>query len=166
MLQNRKLNRLANYNYSLPGYYFITICTKDRVCYFGDVVNGEMVLNGYGRVVEKQWLWLKENFPYVKLDVFQIMPNHFHGILIIEPVGNGLDRSLHKQLPLSNLVGAFKTTSSKLIRQFGLITFSWQKSFYDHVIRRDESLDKIREYIVNNPKQWELDEENPKNLKN
>lgn len=165
MLPNRKPNRLKTFDYSQTGYYFVTICTQDRVCCFGDIINGEMILNKVGMVVEQQWLWLKQNFPYVKLDVFQIMPNHFHGILIIEPVGNGLDRSLQKQLPLSNIIGAFKTTSSKLIHQSEFLNFSWQKSFYDHVIRKDKSLDKIREYIKNNPKQWELDEENPKNLK-
>jgi len=157
----RKIIRLQKYDYSQPGYYFVTICVQDRICCFGEIIKGEMVKNNFGNIVEQQWLWLKENFPYVDLDEFIVMPNHFHGILIIKPKRNGLDRSL---LPLFNLIGAFKTTSSKLIHQTGLTDFSWQKSFYDHVIRQDESLDKIREYIRNNPKQWELDEENPKNV--
>ena len=130
----------------------MTICVQDRVNYFGDVTDGKMALNEFGKIVDRQWLWLKQNFSYVDLDEFVIMPNHFHGILIIGPVGMGRDPYLQKIKTLPQLIGAFKTTSSKLIHQSGLLDFQWQKSFYDHVIRQDESLDKIREYIVNNPK--------------
>ncbi len=138
----------------------------------GAVVGGEMVLNEYGKIVQRQWQWLAEHFPNVQLDEFQIMPNHVHGIVIITPAGNGQggvfvgdgrDRPVQKPLP--DLIGAFKTTSSKLIHRAGFTDFSWHRSFYDHVIRKDESLDKVREYIRNNPKQWELDEENPINIK-
>lgn len=162
-IKNRKPIRLKNYDYSEPGYYFVTVCVKDRECCFGEIVNGEMALNKCGKIVDQQWQWLKQNFPYVDLDTFVIMPNHFHGILIINDVGTGLDPSLQKILPLSNIIGAFKTTSSKKIHAAGFLDFSWQRSFYDHVIRKDESLDKIRKYILNNPRQWDLDKENPKN---
>ncbi|MFH0988178.1 MAG: transposase [Parcubacteria group bacterium] len=160
-IKNRKSTRLKNYDYTQSGYYFVTVCVQNRECRFGNIINGEMVLNEFGKIVEQQWKWLKQNFNFVDLDVFIVMPNHFHGILIIEPVGNGLDRSL-QPLPIFNIIGAFKTTSSKLIHNSGLPSFSWQKSFYDHVIRRDESLNKIREYIVNNPLKWDLDRENPR----
>jgi REP element-mobilizing transposase RayT len=93
------------------------------------------------------------------------MPNHCHGILIIDPdVGNGRNRSLPKIKPLFELIGAFKTTSSKKIHEAGLREFKWQKSFYDHVIRNDKSLYRIRKYIINNPLKWEYDQENFNNI--
>ena len=79
-------------------------------------------------------------------------------------VVNGRDRSLLKIKPLSQLIGAFKTTSSKLIHISGLNYFQWQKSFYDHIIKEENELQNIREYIKNNPLKWELDRNNPKNI--
>ena len=158
---NRKRNRLNKFDYSSQGYYFVTICVKDRVCCFGDVVGGEMVLSDYGQVVKDCWLGLPNHYQNAKLDHFVVMPNHFHGIIIISSVGNGLKPFPTSTHGLSEIIRGFKTFSSRTINNLNQIHFSWQKSFYDHVIRQDESLDKIREYILNNPKQWELDEENP-----
>ena len=104
---------------------------------------------------------MAEQYTYVELDAYVIMPNHFHGIISI--VGNGRDRSLQKIKPLPELVGAFKTTSSKLIHKAGFTEFRWQKSFYDHIIRNETSLLRIREYIANNSLQWHLDIENRDN---
>ena len=99
------------------------------------------------------------------------MPNHVHGILIIdsEEVGNGRDRSLQDNLTqkvksLPELIGAFKTTSSKLIHESGLSTFKWQKSFHDHIIRNDKFLDRIRKYIHCNPLKWEYDQANKNDI--
>ncbi|MDD5031649.1 MAG: hypothetical protein PHR36_01225 [Patescibacteria group bacterium] len=196
--------RLKGYNYSQAGYYFITICTKDRIECFGEIKNGEMVLNKYGQAAEKQWQWLADQYSYVKLDEYIIMPNHVHGILVIDPpnvvnavgtisvgtgrdaasvgtgrdaasvgtgrdaasVGTGRDLSLRDVhiKSLSDLMGAFKTTSSKLIHQSGFVDFAWQRSFYDHIIRTEKSLSRIREYIYNNPLKWELDRNNSENL--
>ena len=88
------------------------------------------------------------------------MPNHLHGIVIVEPkmAANG------RRYGLSTIIGSYKNITSKIIRRTAISDFSWQKSFYDHVIRKDESLDKIREYIRNNPLKWELDRNNPSNL--
>jgi REP element-mobilizing transposase RayT len=83
-----------------------------------------MALNEYGKIVKQQWLWLKDNFDYVGLDEFVDMSNHVHGIVVVNPVGNGRDRSLQIK-PLPGLIGAFKTTSSKLIHQSGNLNFSW-----------------------------------------
>jgi putative transposase len=139
----------------------------------GSVENGEMKLNKYGEIVEKQWNWLEENFSYVELLTHVVMPNHMHGIVIIhnsdvysklnlENVGNGLDRSLqNKILPLWNIIGAFKTTSSKFIHEAGFLNFKWQKSFYDRVIRNETELLIKQQYILNNPPKWELDRNNP-----
>ena len=159
-LKERKLNRLAGFDYSTGGYYFVTISTKNRINYLGNIMDGQMILNTYGQIVEHQWIWLQKQYKYVQLDEYVIMPNHIHGIIIIDPVvGNGRDHSLQKNKikPLPELIGAFKTTSSKLIHQVGLNKFEWQKSFYDHIIRNEHSLFRIQEYIRNNPAKWELD---------
>ena len=154
----RRHNRMPRYDYSQNGYYFVTICTKDRREWFGNVQNDIMELNEYGQIVKKQWIWLSEQYNYIKLDEFAVMPNHLHGILII--IGGGRDRPLQKIKSLSELMGAFKTTSSKLIHMAGLKGFHWQRSFYDHVIRNENELMQIREYILNNPKKQDLDIEN------
>ncbi|OGY86501.1 MAG: hypothetical protein A2319_01920 [Candidatus Kerfeldbacteria bacterium RIFOXYB2_FULL_38_14] len=128
-------------------------------CVFGEVENGEMVLNVYGEIVKKQLLWLEKRYPYVELDQYIIMPNHVHVIVNITDVGTGRDLSLPKSLrktkktkPIPELIGAFKTTSSKKIHQHGLTYFQWQRSYYDHIIRNDADLQRIRKYIKNNPK--------------
>jgi REP element-mobilizing transposase RayT len=149
---------LQGHDYSREGYYFLTICTQDRREWFGNIENGEMVLNEYGVIVGQQWEWLEKQYGYVQLDQFVVMPNHVHGVLSI--IGNGRDRSLQKIKSVSELVGAFKTTSSKLIHHAGLLEFRWQKSFYDQIIRDDWSLNRIREYILNNPLTWADDVEN------
>jgi putative transposase len=127
-------------------------------------------LNEQGKIVENFWKDIPKHYLDVSLDVFVIMPNHIHGILIIAPVGAAIGRPQEKAgnarpYSLNTIIGSYKNIASKFIHQSGLPNFQWQKSFHDHVIRKDESLDKIREYIQNNPKQWELDEENPKNIK-
>jgi len=178
----RKLNRMREYDYSQNNYYFVTICTKNWKYWLGRVGNYKMFINQFGIIVKQQWLWLIEQYPYVFLDTWMIMPNHIHGIIIIDStleyskhgfkdnsrlVATGLDLSSQKNqkiLSLSNIIGAFKTTSSKLIHQAGLTNFAWQRSFYDHVIRNEKYLDKIRLYIQNNPTKWEEDRNNPKNL--
>jgi len=183
MIRERKLLRLKGYEYSQPGAYFITICTQNRECFFGNIDNGKMVLNECGKIVEQQWCWLFDQYDYLKMGEYCIMPNHFHGIIWICPddvgcdhgivvgnghggavgngcggvVGNGRDRSLQKIKPIPELIGAFKTTSSKLIHLNVPQSFKWQKSFYDVIIRDDESYHRIVEYIKNNPGNWEKD---------
>ena len=102
-------------------------------------------------------------YDYVELDEYVVMPNHLHGILIIRPGGGDRSRPVPtgkaKTKSLSKLIGVFKTTSSKRIREGGLAYFQWQRSFHDHVLRDDEDLNRIREYIRENPARWELDEE-------
>ncbi|MFH2049019.1 MAG: transposase [bacterium] len=169
-IQNRKSLRLKDYDYSQTGFYFVTIVIQDRECFFGEIKDGEMILNDAGKISYARWLWLKEQYHYVDLDEFVIMPNHIHGIIIINDVTNTnhSDRSrpviTKKIKPLPELIGAFKTTSSKMIHKQGLVNFKWQRSFYDHEIKNETDLNNIREYIVNNPLRWELDEENPKNF--
>jgi putative transposase len=132
-------------------------------------------LNPYGKIAQKRWLWLAQQYDYVKLDEFIIMPNHMHGIVVIENdiICRDSRRDNPRVVPtiysrrynlLSKSVNAFKTTSSKLIHLTGLKVFIWQRSFYDHIIRDEKSLGSTREYIINNPMKWELDRNNPENL--
>jgi len=160
-MKNRKKNRLLGYDYRQYGYYFVTICSNNRIKWFGNIENNHMVLNLSGQIVRQQLQWLEKRYSYIKLDEYIIMPNHIHGIIIIKNyVGNGRDRSLQQIKSLSSIIGAFKTTSSKLIHRNKLLEFKWQKSFHDHIIRNDKSLHQIREYIINNPLNWNNDENN------
>ena len=172
MIHQRKRNRLAGYDYSTPGYYFVTICTKGMLEYFGCIQNREMLLNDKGRIVQDRIRWLENHFEYIKIIKSVVMPNHVHFIIqIIDDVDVGTGRdlsdkktgttpelSLHKIKSISELVGAFKTMSSKLIHQSGLNEFQWQRSFYDHIIRNDEELIRISDYIEKNPLMWKQDE--------
>ena len=169
MIYNRKRNRFAGYDYSTPGCYFVTICTHGMKEYFGRVKNGEMLLNDAGRIVQECWLDLPNHYKNCMLHAFVIMPNHIHGI--IEIVGNGLKpfqnepttnkRNGLKPFPtygLSEIIRGFKTYSSKYINQKSKHKFTWQKSFYDHIIRNDEELIRISDYIEKNPLLWKQDE--------
>ncbi len=166
-MKNRRLNRMGGYDYSQAGCYFVTICAQDRQCLFGEIIDDKMVLNEAGRRVVNWWRETENKFPHVELDEYVLMPNHLHGIVIIH--GAFQDRSrpvptrTTKTKSLSELIGAFKTTSSKQIRENGFASFKWQRSFHDHIVRDDDDLNRVREYILNNPLQWALDAENPDN---
>lgn len=157
---------MQKYDYSQPGYYFVTICTKGRIEYFGKIGNGIMNLNQIGKIAETIWQQIPNSYSCVALDNFVVMPNHLHGIIIIQPhdgtprrAATGLDALIPNSLP--SIVNHFKGAVKKQCNKNGFADFQWQSRFYDHVIRKDESLDKIREYIKNNPLKWELDRNNP-----
>jgi putative transposase len=162
----RKINRKIGYDYSGDGYYFITTNTEYFEKCFGNIVEGRMVLNKNGVIVRDRWLWLRDHFPYVDLDEFVIMPDHFHGILIIDSsklISKSIQQT-RKIKSVSELIGAFKTTSSKLIHDSGMKYFKWHKSFWDRIIRNDRELDNIRCYIRNNPIKWD-EKQNEDNTK-
>ncbi|MEW6376345.1 MAG: transposase [Thermodesulfobacteriota bacterium] len=166
-MRERKSTRLRNYDYSQNGYYFVTICTRNREEWFGRVENEEMVLSRWGEIVRICWNELIQHYPNCSLDSFVIMPNHVHGIVVINNeniVGNGLKPFPTYGLP--EIIRGFKTFSSRKINLEigGSNKFQWQKSFYDHVIRNEKSLHNLRQYILNNPLKWELDIENKKGL--
>ncbi|MNF24354.1 hypothetical protein D3C84_49480 [compost metagenome] len=114
-----------------------------------------MQLNQYGSIVQRQWEWLASQYPYVVLHSFIVMPNHFHGILEID--SSLVSDGTIKIKSLSELVGAFKTTSSKQIRLAGYKDFAWHRSFHDHIIRNDISYCKISNYIDTNALRWKGD---------
>lgn len=168
----RKPLRLKQYDYSQDGYYFITICTKNREHYFWEIVDGEMMLNDYGKIVQKCFWDINNHYQNVELDIYVIMPNHLHCIIILKnnTVGNEYFRSesnnrnenIHfLQANISNIIKWFKIWITKEIRNnYKDFTFAWQKSFFDVIIKNDEQLEKSREYILNNPLQWEFDTNN------
>jgi putative transposase len=167
----RRCIRLSHFDYSQPGAYFVTICTHNRQPTLGEIRSGIMGMNESGSLVAETWQWLSKQYPYVQLGEWTVMPNHFHGILIITDRSGGSRPALRRRLrrgetaptkPLGRLVGAFKTVSTKRINEFHktLGEVFWQRSYFDHVIRSENSFFKISEYIINNPLSWHLDKEN------
>lgn len=178
-LHHRRSIRLKDYDYSQAGAYFITLCTAGRECLFGEIVDGDMHLNPAGRMVQNVWDELPMHYPGIEIDAGVVMPNHLHGITVINSVGAtprghpdlGQARGpAPTGLSLPDVVHRFKTMTTKRyidgVRQLGWLGFSgrlWQRNYYEHIIRDEASLTRIREYITNNPRQWALDRENPAN---
>jgi putative transposase len=163
--KERKRLRLKEYDYSQPGAYFVTICTKDRVQRFGEIVDGEMRANDMATVVQSCWNDLPNHYLNVELDAFVIMPNHVHGIVVIldNPVGATYASPLQSSNnTLGDVVGSFKSAVAKRINEIQNTPGApfWQRGYYDHIIRDDRSLTQIREYIANNPLRWVSDEQN------
>ena len=205
----RRSIRLKGYDYSQKGLYFITICCQNRICRFGDVVDGEMALNEYGQIAYNEWLKLSDRFSNFELDVFQIMPNHMHGIILLNnvsvvgaavgAVGAGftpaqIDLNTQNELDIKNnldaqnggqyddniratarvaptvydIVGAYKSLvangcleiwKSKWagVTPVPLMGKLWQRNYYEHIIRNEQSYQTISNYIINNPAKWTND---------
>jgi putative transposase len=194
-----KRYRLAGYDYSSPGDYFVTICSYKMRCLFGRVLDESVNLSKIGKKIKNVWSKIPKRFSNVKLDKWEIMPNHVHGIITIirrnminhvptkqrnknYPINHVPTKTmkktkstkqmvknnpmLTKYLTLGGVIRWFKAKSTceihKVDLQKGPI---WQSRFYDHIIRNDEELYRIREYISLNPSNWEADRNNPRNLK-
>lgn len=154
--------RLKNWDYSSPGYYFVTICTRNFQPFFGEIIDGVMRLTPVGEIVHRFWSEIPEHFPNIGLDEFVIMPNHMHGIIIIhECVETQHAASLPKPGSLSTIIRSYKSAVTRWARRNAYPKFAWQSRFYDHIIRSDESLHEIRSYIRHNPLKWDLDKYNP-----
>jgi REP element-mobilizing transposase RayT len=182
---HRRSIRLKGYDYSLAGAYFVTISTQDHVCVFGAVVEGIMCLNEAGRMVSTEWDALPARFPGVGVDAFVVMPNHIHGIMVFATrvsVGAPLvgaqdftpnratdNRATTRVAPtLGDVVGAYKSRVTveytRGVKTKGWPPFRrrlWQRNFYEHIIRNEASLNRIRQYILDNPVRWTFDRENP-----
>ncbi|WP_339384009.1 transposase [Fischerella sp. FACHB-380] len=211
----------------------MTICTRDRTCFFGDVIDGKVDLSEIGQIAQLYWAEIPSHFDHTYIDAYAIMPNHVHGIVVIDrphnvetrhgasdhgasdhgasdhgasdhgasdhgasdhgasdhgasdhgasdhgasdhgaslhqPQTQAIDQS-NKFAPLKSgslqaIINAYKSSVTRWCRKNGQENFGWQSRFYDHVIRADSSLDRIREYIANNPTKWEDDKDNPANL--
>jgi REP element-mobilizing transposase RayT len=153
----RKPNRLSDYDYSQNGAYFVTICTKDRVRIFGEIVGGEPAhpenydqsayvhLSNHGVIAEQEILRIPDHHPITLIDRYVIMPNHLHVIIVIDNAAAGRTH----QMGLGNIVGGYKSGVSRLCGRP-----IWQRSYYDHIIRNEEDYLRIAEYIQNNPANW------------
>jgi len=171
--KNRQSIRLKNYDYSQSGLYFVTICTQNRECLFGNIINGKMKLNAAGKIIESVFKSLPKRFPIV-LDEFQMMPNHVHMILVIQPhTTYGSNNGRDDRAPtLGKIIAYFKYESTKQINNIvgaGIIPPDtihkiFQRNYYEHIIRNENDLNKIRKYIIKNPNMWDRDRNNPKNL--
>ena len=167
--KHRRSIRLNGYDYSTKGSYFVTICTLNRKCLFGNIETREIKLNNIGEIVKRYWKEIPQHFPHVMPGDYVIMPNHIHGILVIEdgtvgaknfsPSQVGSPRGTSKTI--GSVIRGFKIGVTKWIRQHTKIEHIWQRNFYEHVIRDEDELNLVREYIQNNPKRWEMDRENP-----
>lgn len=169
-LYQNKLTRLKGYDYSKAGAYYVTICTHKSENLFGEIKNGEMILNEYGQIVYDCWFDLLSHYHNIELDFFVIMPNHFHCIVMIvgvDCVGVGFVGVGFKPTPtemvknkknhaLPEIIRALKTFSARKINELRATKGSkvWQRNYYEHIIRNEKSLEKIREYIVNNTNNW------------
>ncbi|MBN1878440.1 MAG: transposase [Anaerolineae bacterium] len=168
---HRRSIRLREWDYSSPGAYFVTLCSYQRECLFGEINDGVMMLSTIGHFAAGCWLWLADRYPYVCLDEWTVMPNHLHGIIAIIDEDKGSPAGVNVRAPstrptrkpLGRLIGAFKTVSTKhvnILRDMPGVPL-WQRNYYEHVIRNEADLQRIREYIFNNPASWLEDENHP-----
>ncbi len=167
---HRRSIRLKGYDYTQPGAYFVTICTHQWVAMFGEIIDGEMKVNPMGRVVKEEWLKTTQIRSNVQLDEFIVMPNHVHGIIMIIdgrdtvrriPAAEQFSNPVSGSLP--TIVRAFK---SAVTRRINILRCApgrsiWQSNYFEHIIRDDNALNRIREYIHYNPQRWCLDKYNP-----
>jgi putative transposase len=185
----RRSVRLPDFDYASPGAFFVTVCTRDRACTLGEVVNEAVEPSPLGQRTVSCWERIPAHFPFVDLDAWVLMPNHLHGILVLhQTAGRGVQpwhrppgqvlnaptepSPFHTETPemglisprpnsLAVIIRTFKGGVTTEARHFGLGNAVWQRGFYEHVIRGEAELSRARDYIVSNPIRWAMDRENP-----
>ncbi len=229
---HRRSIRLVGYDYARAGAYFVTLCVQDRSCELGEINNGGITLSDWGRIAAQTWTWLRNQYPYVALDVWVMMPNHLHGIIVLlddvdalldvgarrdvegarhdvegarcavgarrdvegarrdaggarhdaggarhdaggarhdAPLrrGDTFSHDAIKRKPLGQLIGAFKTVSTKRINEMRGTPGArfWQRNYYEHIVRDEPDMNRIRQYIIENPRRWAEDRDNPANTR-
>jgi len=161
---NRKSIRLKEYDYSFPGWYYVTICAKNFKCWFSKVKAGVVVYNQLGKKAREFFENIPIHFKNTEVDELIVMPNHLHGIIIINDVVGTRDRVSLRRIgdigkdSLSLIINQYKGSVTRFAHKNGFDDFHWQTRFYDHIIRNDNDLHRIRTYIRNNPLKWEIDE--------
>jgi putative transposase len=164
--------RLQGWDYATPGWYFVTICTNNRVCSLGEVVEGAVQLSQIGRIAQSELINIPTHYANVRVDSFVVMPNHIHAITVIEgahqytpglrpPIDDRVPTEKVKPGSLSTIVRSYKAGVVRLARQQGLV-FGWQPGFHDHILRRNKSVNAVRDYLQENPANWDQDTENPR----
>jgi len=179
MHPGRRSIRLKEFNYAQSAAYFVTICTKDRKCLFGDVIDEKINLTQGGKIADECWRNIPAHYPHAVLDEYVIMPNHVHGVIFIgnddvgvqdfEPLpGNGTRENKFQQIipkSIGSIVRGFKIGVTKWYRQNTNFHTVWQRNYFERVIRDEDELNRIREYIIYNPAKWAEDKENPQQLR-
>ncbi|MBA2286050.1 MAG: transposase [Ktedonobacteraceae bacterium] len=153
----RHSHRLPEYDYSTPGYYYVTLCTQGRKSHFGKVANGEMHLNNMGFLIREVWASLPTRYMGLSLDEYIIMPNHMHGIIVLSdvyPHQGQIENKEWKTPSLSKIIRTFKWASAYQVHAQITEKFTWQSDFYDHIVRNEVDLERIRRYIIDNPVRW------------
>ncbi len=183
-MQNRPSIRLKEYDYSLTGAYFVTICVQERKSLLGAIEDNSVALSQIGKFVYLGLEQISDSFESVELDEFIIMPNHIHAIIMInnDDVETMEDRSKTvatefiasnikdnpmqtKPATLGKIIRFFKVQTTHTIRnECNFSNFQWQANYYDHIVRNENELNRIREYIMNNPVKWPHDLENPDHI--
>jgi REP element-mobilizing transposase RayT len=175
MNRERRNIRLKGWDYSSEGVYFITICCKDRQPFFGKINDENVTLSEIGFISKQFWLEIPVHFPHIRLDEFVIMPNHIHGIIILDYslVGtrHGMTlRYYHNSFknfnqfsqPVKNsvsvIINQYKSSVTRWCNKHNFNEFHWQSRFYEQILHNETAIDGIREYIYRNPKSWQDDE--------
>ena len=179
---HRRSIRVGGFDYASEGGYFVTICTHDKLCLFGEIIDEAMKLSDAGEVAKQCWLQLPEHFSRVEVDEFVVMPNHVHGIILLwndnylksQSLKEKPGRGLMNQTPtekwilmknpkqtLGKIIRHYKAKSAKIIHNAGYLEFKWQRGYYEHIIRSENDLNRIRQYIHDNVLKWSYDDENP-----
>jgi REP element-mobilizing transposase RayT len=162
---HRRSIRLKGYDYSQEGLYFITICCQNRICRFGKIENDKMILNDAGNIAQQCWLNIPQHFPHAELHEYVVMPNHIHGIIALtetvavdecrgkkffaptnQPRPHGTSRTI------GSMIRGFKIGVTK---QLGVSI--WQRNYYEHIIRHEQSYRNVSDYIIHNPEAWQND---------
>ena len=175
-IHHRRSIRLQGYDYSRSGAYFVTLCAHERQCLFGEIVDGEMRLNDFGRIVVAEWIRSGELRSEIEIGEYVVMPNHFHGIVLSCDDDDG--RGTARRAPtveqfgkpvagsLPTIVRAFKSAVTKCINEIrntpGIPV--WQRNYYEHIIRNDADYTRIAEYVADNPRRWAEDRLHPDNF--
>jgi len=166
MKPNRRSIRLPGYDYASAGWYFVTICCHKRQNLFGEIRQGEMALNAAGEMVEECWFNIPKHFPNTVLHEFVVMPNHVHGIIELTVGAENflplqpIQHEFQKMIPqsVSSIVKGFKIGATKWMRQNTTEYQIWQRNYYEHIIRNEDSYRDISNYIINNPQNWPEEE--------
>jgi REP element-mobilizing transposase RayT len=171
---HRRSQRLPGWNYATGGLYFLTICTQHRECLFGEIVDGQMVMSAFGQIVAAEWERSQQIRQEIEFDAWVLMPNHLHAIVCITELpdsaelltadpNENCDRPMMRPKSISSLIAGFKAITTARIntmRQSPGVKV-WQRNYYDSVIRNERGRDRLRDYIENNPRQWEIDQLHP-----
>ncbi|MEW6567586.1 MAG: transposase [Chloroflexota bacterium] len=167
--RDRRSVRLQEFDYGAQGAYLIAISTHQRGCLFGEVVGDAIALSPLGEIAAACWEQIPNHFPHADLDAWVVMPNHIHGILILEDRRGTpwraptrferFGRPVAGSVP--TIVRSYKAAVTARARREGLAREVWQRNYYEHVLRSDEDVQRARGYITNNPARWAMDRENP-----